>query len=95
MGARGFRYASPVAANNDPAWSDPTAPASKTIATADVRCKHQLNVVGIWYGVEAEIQRRMITEHLSELREIQQRNSETLRAARAVISNAPPSSLSE
>ncbi len=71
MRARGFSYADPVAASNDPAWRTPTPSATeRRAATADAVCKRQENVIGVWWTVEAVYQQREIDRHRGELADI-------------------------
>ncbi len=40
------------------------------IARADVACKQQTNLIGVWFTVETEIQKQLIVEHATELAEM-------------------------
>lgn len=85
MAADGFTYATPIEANNDPQWAT-DKPSEREIATAsaDLECKTTTNLIGIWFGVESEIQQRMIDEHAVELAAAK----EELDAAMAKINDA-------
>ncbi len=62
MAARGFRYRDPWAANDDPRWSGATAPDLEiATATADVYCRQETNLIGVWYAVEAAYQEQVIS----------------------------------
>lgn len=72
MARAGFRYYSPIDANNDD-WGTPR-PTAREIATAvtDAGCSRTENVIGVWHGVEAEIEDSMIeknAEHLTQVRD--------------------------
>lgn len=72
MARVGFRYDNPIDANNDN-WGTPR-PTAREIAAAvtDAGCSQAENVIGVWHGVEAEIQDSMIeknAEHLTQVRD--------------------------
>ncbi|MEU3960676.1 hypothetical protein AB0F42_12760 [Streptomyces buecherae] len=84
MRDRGFSYADPVAASNDPAWRTPTPSATeRRAATADAVCKRQENVIGVWWTVEAAYQQREIDRHRGELADIRSTIDERQRLAKA------------
>lgn len=82
MANKGFDYTTPWEANDDPQWG---SAANKTreiaTATADVACREQTNLVGIWHAVDVAYQHQLIEEHqheldaLLELIEVQKRNA--------------------
>ncbi|NEB41502.1 hypothetical protein [Streptomyces sp. SID14515] len=62
MKKEGFAYATPLEPLNDPAW-DRNVTASQeeiAVAVADVRCKKQYNVVGVWNAVDVAYQKQYI-----------------------------------
>lgn len=71
MARSGYHYAAPYDAGNDPQWDTPS-PSAKEIRTAstDVACKAQANLVGIWYAVESQLQREMITANQQHLNQV-------------------------
>jgi hypothetical protein len=75
MKRAGYAYADPMAANDDPRFRTdaPSAPEVQ-VATADVRCKQETNLVGVWVAVESAYQRRAI-----------ERNAEPLHAVKALL----------
>ncbi|WEV27707.1 hypothetical protein OYE22_22885 [Streptomyces sp. 71268] len=88
MRDRGFSYADPVAANNDPAWRTPTPSATeRRAATADAVCKRQENVIGVWWTVEAAYQQREIDRHRGELADIRATIDERQRLAKAAVAS--------
>ncbi|MPZ85668.1 MAG: hypothetical protein GEV28_36925 [Actinophytocola sp.] len=64
MSAAGFDYRDPWAANNDPAFGT-GVPTAEEIATAkaDVACRTEENVNGVWVAVITAYQERLVTEH--------------------------------
>lgn len=62
MKGQGHSYTDPLAAISDPRFQGnlPTQQERET-ATADVACKKQVNLVGIWFTVETSLQKEMIT----------------------------------
>jgi hypothetical protein len=84
MKERGYRF-STIWEPNDRNW--PTSVGSEEIATAkaDVGCKLQTNVVGIWLAVEAAYQRRTIDKHPQQLAELQKYLHEAARNAARIM----------
>lgn len=61
MDRAGFRYADPMAVMGDPAFeAEPPSAGEVTVALADIGCKEQTNVVGVWFTVESAYQHREI-----------------------------------
>jgi hypothetical protein len=88
MAVRGFSYADPLAASNDPAWRDAdTADRQRATASADVECKQLTNVVGVWYGVESEIENKQISRFRTELENLRASNQIMVQRARDVIAS--------
>ena len=81
MQAAGYDYDDPWQPNNH-AWPRDGGVISdqeRAVASADVRCKHQTNLVGIWNAVEAAYQERLIdinAELLDQLLDIRQQRLE-------------------
>ncbi|PHQ47899.1 hypothetical protein BLA24_30820 [Streptomyces cinnamoneus] len=73
MKSKGFSYKTPVdamsglAADNGAAARD-----EKSAAVADVQCKKQNNVIGVWSFVEAGYQNKAISAHRSDLKTVQE-----------------------
>lgn len=69
MAAAGYDYQS-IWEPNDQDWPEP--PNRKEIATAiaDVDCKIETNLVGVWVGVMAEYQEQYIQQNWTELQEL-------------------------
>ncbi|MFF7445626.1 MULTISPECIES: hypothetical protein [unclassified Streptomyces] len=69
-----YTYADPTQPpGKEPEFSGPTAGrAELALAKADVACKQETNVVGIWSSVDAAYQRRAMAEKQRELAAVQQ-----------------------
>jgi hypothetical protein len=71
MARSGYRYNTPMAANNDPKWSGEKASAEEiAVAVADVDCKKTTNLAGIRMAVDAAYQREAISQHSADLNAI-------------------------
>jgi hypothetical protein len=84
----GFDYSTPANAIADPRFTSGDA-ASRTeiaTATADVTCKQQANLVGVWSAVEAAYQQRSITQNQAALDAIRKAHEDQLRHAAQVLS---------
>ncbi|MFB8235666.1 hypothetical protein ACFC58_03865 [Kitasatospora purpeofusca] len=86
MKEKGQTYASPVDAVSDERWfSSPTATAPEiAAATADIDCKQQNNVVGIWFAVETAYQNRAVQADPKRLEQTRKAIDVTLANAAAV-----------
>ena len=70
---------------NDETWPEPVSEEEVAVASADVTCKQEVNLVGIWLAVESAYQDRAIREHTTELNNIANKLSiEHKNAARIV-----------
>ncbi|MFJ8041644.1 hypothetical protein ACIRBX_14215 [Kitasatospora sp. NPDC096147] len=86
MADRGHHYATPMDALNDPAFAEAEpAPNERETAKADVACKAEHNVVGIWFAAEATFQRARIAEHQEELRTIRKQMDQQNSLAATVV----------
>ncbi|MFB7867995.1 hypothetical protein [Streptomyces sp. NPDC056069] len=69
MAKYGFKYKSPVQANNDKRWQQKVVtPLEIATAKADVSCKQKTNLPGMWLAVESAYQTRAIEEQSEALR---------------------------
>ncbi|MFH9355578.1 hypothetical protein [Kitasatospora sp. NPDC017646] len=93
MKAAGYDYASPMDAYNDPHWSASPTADQQEIATAqaDIACKRQTNLIGIWYAVDAAYQQQQIQAHQAELDRDRTAEQQQLSAARQVLAHSPGS----
>ncbi|WP_431681374.1 hypothetical protein [Kitasatospora sp. KL5] len=89
MLGKGFRYAAPMDAVNDPAFAGegPGRDEQKT-AEADVACKQQGNVVGIWFAAEVDRQHAMMADHKNELQTIRAQMDEQSAAVSETLNTA-------
>jgi hypothetical protein len=92
----GYDYASPAAASQDARWSGRQATAVEiAVATADVRCKDEVDYLPALVQVTAEHQRLLIAEHaaaldqLTRLKEIRASNVARVLEGEAPVSPSP------
>ncbi|MET7685296.1 hypothetical protein [Streptomyces sp. NPDC005423] len=86
MRARGFSYSDPLAATSDSAWRTKTASAKeRAAAVADAECKKRNNVVGVWYAVDAALQRQAMAKNRAALVEIRKAIAARVERAAAVL----------
>ncbi|MEE1783819.1 hypothetical protein PUR71_13005 [Streptomyces sp. SP17BM10] len=87
MKTAGYDYASPMDAYNDPHWrTSPTADQQEiATAQADIACKRQTNLIGIWYAVDAAYQQQQIQAHQAELDRDRAAEQQQLGSAREVL----------
>lgn len=90
MAAAGFHYTDPLQAIAD-ADLRPAQPSSReiAIATADVRCKQDSDLVAVWSGVEARLQRDAIRSYPEDFEAFARAKDALLDAARLVIEHGP------
>lgn len=83
MKAKGYSYAKPMDANDDPRFNDPHNVSDVEIATAkaDVACRAQHHVEKTWFDVEAALQTKAIKANQAALNEVQTANQDTVRQA--------------
>jgi hypothetical protein len=69
MRERGYSYAAPTEApGKDPRFTGPEPTRAEiTLARADVACKGETNVIGVWFTVDAAYQRQMMASKSAEL----------------------------
>lgn len=79
MKGKGFAYASPIDANNDPRWTgDKPSRAEIETATADTLCKEETGLLGVWHGAETAIQKDLISSHTQELAAVRDMKTATV-----------------
>lgn len=72
MKGKGFSYKTPIDAMSGPAAHDGVAgKGENSVAVADVQCKKQNNVIGVWSSVEADYQNKAISAHRLDLKMVQ------------------------
>ena len=85
MAEAGFRYDSPDAAMNDPAFGAGRASAHEiAVATQDVRCKERAEWVRTWVGVERAVQDVLIGQHGDDVARERQHKERQLAVARGI-----------
>lgn len=67
------------------AWPTPMSDEEVNTATADVLCKHEVNLVGIWSTVEAAYQAQAIEQHRDELDALREQLDAELAKAAQVL----------
>jgi hypothetical protein len=89
MHAKGYDYAVPYDAGNDRRWAT-SAPSAVEIqvATADVTCKRQTNLVGVWYAVDSALQTSMIDTQQQQFAAVRDGIAQELKAAARVVGAA-------
>lgn len=88
MKQRNFSYRTPQEAVEDRRWnldSPKITSAERAVATADVHCKEQTNLIAIRSGAERRIQTEMIRQNPARFKAIQKANDRFIRNARAVL----------
>ncbi len=72
MAKHGYHYGTPYDASNDEQWNTLTPSAKELqVASTDVACKAQTDLVGTWYAVEVALQQHMIAanrQHLDQVK---------------------------
>ncbi len=85
MAAAGFTYLNPWQPNDQPKWKDPAKRTEQVnTAIADVDCKQNVNLVGVWMAAESAYQRTAIRDNgaaLDTLRKNLQTQAANARAA--------------
>ncbi|WTW96774.1 hypothetical protein OG216_26945 [Streptomycetaceae bacterium NBC_01309] len=90
MAKSGYKYTDPREAHNDDRWWDnsgggmPT-PVEIAVATADVRCKQELNLVGVWVAVESAYQQQAIDDNVEQLTQSREQYTTLMTNARQVL----------
>jgi hypothetical protein len=83
MKGKGYTYKGPMDPVEDPSFKDSTSASRREIqvAEADVECKREHNVIGVWYAVEVAYQERAIEQNQQQLDTLKQRKEAVLKAA--------------
>lgn len=84
MAERGFDYADPFEPMGEPRFQRALSAAEVSTAKADVSCKRETNLVGVWFTVESSYQRRLVKEHRDALQRLRQAAQNELAVARTV-----------
>ncbi|MGY0487264.1 hypothetical protein [Streptomyces sp. WG-D5] len=83
MKEKGYTYADPMKASDDPQWQKTTTatPREQQVASADVACKRKYNVLGVWYAVDVAYQKQMIEQNAEALDDVKKRMDKQLKLA--------------
>lgn len=83
-----YHYNDPLAASADPQFTGSTSVSKQAIAVAltDISCKRRTNLVGIWFGVESDYQKRQIQTHANAFERAKAALDARVTVARAAIS---------
>lgn len=84
MTAKGYDYRTPLDPPHDPRFAGGLPAAEIATATADVACKKQANVVGVWFAVESAYQKRLVAKDRDVLRRLRRFNLALVRRAAQV-----------
>ena len=85
----GFSYAGPWAANTDSHWrEDIVTDQERLVATADVTCKLETNLIGIWNAVDAAYQERIIERDAELLAEMVEDRRQLIDRAAEIVGNS-------
>jgi len=87
MKRAGYQYASSREPNNFK-WPEPPGTTEIATATADVACKQQTNLVGIWFAVESAYQKQTIERHSQQLAALRAYIDTTARNAAQVVNGS-------
>lgn len=88
MTAAGYSYAGPWDASDDQWLSDVVTDQERLVATADVTCKHETNLAGIWSAVDAAYQERLIEQHAEALTALQAARKRVLSRAAGIVASS-------
>lgn len=83
MHGKGFDYSTPANAIGDPRFQPGGTVSALEISTAkaDVQCKKQVNLVGVWSAVESAYQVRLINQNQAALDAIRTARDQQMKAA--------------
>jgi hypothetical protein len=84
MRARGYTYPGPLDPPADRRFHGPVTAAEIATATADIACKRQTNLVGVWSAVESRYQHLHVAAHQAPLERIRRANQAELAVARGL-----------
>jgi hypothetical protein len=86
MKAKGYHYPDPLTAMDDKRFQGRTSNGlERAVATADVACKRQTNLIGVWFTVESAMQKKVIAQHTSQFAAMLAGKTKKLKAAAAVL----------
>ncbi|MFJ9472909.1 hypothetical protein [Streptomyces caniferus] len=86
MKGKGYSYPDPLAAISDRRFqgNSPTQ-LERRVATADVACKQQVNLIGTWFTVETSLQKELVARKRADFATALKAKNEQLAKAKAVL----------
>lgn len=88
MEKKGYHAKNPVSPQKELGLTDPsafTSPAAVAAATADVGCKRETDLAGIWYAVETAYQKRLIEQNGELLDAVRKQRDDALRLTAQLV----------
>ncbi|MFY4721036.1 hypothetical protein [Streptomyces sp. LaBMicrA B280] len=87
MKTEGYAVADPYTAFDLVPRDDSGAVSQREIAmaTADVECKKKTDLIAIWYGVDASIQKQQVEQNQLALQQLKEKNTRAVKAAEAAL----------
>lgn len=87
MADKGYDYPNPWAANDNPKWQESNTASQEEISTAvaDVECRREGNLVGIWHATKVAYQEELIERNAEQLAEEKPKNEALVRKANEVV----------
>lgn len=85
MADRGYDYDEPTEPSSPRTWPDDLTDKEINTAIADVECKYEVNLFGIWSTVEIAYQEREIEENAERLAEVEALQQERVKNAAEVV----------
>lgn len=90
MQRKGHPYADPLAASGDARWSSGPAPTAEElrVAVADQECRHDTNVVGVWFTADFGYQQAAVKQYGARLDGVRRAMTDHLAAARKALAGS-------
>lgn len=87
MKKQGYTFGSPSAARNDKRWANATQPGKEeiSVAVADMRCKQDVNYLGIGIAVESAYENQLIEEDAEILKEAKDKTARWIENANKAL----------
>ncbi|MEU3460952.1 hypothetical protein ABZ721_13465 [Streptomyces sp. NPDC006733] len=85
MSGHGYRVPSPMGVPTALRLTDLSGPQAVTVANADVACKRQVNLVGVWFAVESAYQKVLIEKNAELLKTFKDQQQARMRLADSLV----------
>ncbi|MCZ4122209.1 hypothetical protein [Streptomyces sp. H39-S7] len=85
MAGHGYRVPSPLGVPTALKLTDLSGPQAVTVATSDVACKRQVNLVGVWFTVESAYQKALIEKNAETLKTFKDQQQARMRLADSLV----------